>query len=62
MFPACSWSAVKDLWQKTLEVSAVNDYASSSCVQPYTTFVSTSVYMTTSMEVGLLLTSCGSLR
>ncbi len=61
MFPACSWSAVKDLWQKTL-VSAVNEYASSSCVQPYTTFVSTSVYMTTSMEVGLLLTSCGSLR
>ncbi len=29
MFPACSSSAVKDLWQKTLEVSAVSDYASS---------------------------------
>ena len=29
MFPACTLSAVKDLWEKTLEVSAVSDYASS---------------------------------
>ena len=29
MFPACTRSAVKDLWEKMVEVSAVNDYASS---------------------------------
>ena len=29
MFPACTRSAVKELWEKTLQVSEVNDYASS---------------------------------